>query len=81
MTNKHIEQGYHEAEQREENFLGAVIMLAIVFLITTLIFISLFINELKNSKELIRQLDKCKDVQSELRANNECLTNANLMKK
>lgn len=79
--NKHIELGYHEAEQKEENFLGAILMLAIVLGISTIIFLSLFINELKNSKELLRQLDKCKDVQSELRANNECLTNANLMKK
>ena len=44
MKNKHIEQGYHEAEQREENFLGAILMLAVIFLITTLIFISLFMN-------------------------------------
>ena len=54
MKNKHIEQGYHEAEQREENFLEtilmlaviflAILMLAVIFLITTLIFISLFMN-------------------------------------
>ena len=80
MTNKHIEQGYHEAEQREENFLGAILMLAIVFLVTTLIFISLFMNEVNHGHELSRQLEKCKDIQAEMRADNECLTNANLMK-
>ena len=79
-TNKHIEYGYHEAEQSNQNCTRALCMLVVVFFLTTLIFCSLFINELHKGKEYARQLNDCQNVKASLEGTINELTYNNLNK-
>jgi hypothetical protein len=79
MTQKEIiEDGFNHAAQNDQNLIGWL-FLAICFLfLTTFLFICLWFYQGNKIKGLEYQLNQCKDVEAVYKANNECLTNANL---
>lgn len=82
MTQKEIiEDGFNHAAQNDQNLIGWMFLSICFLFLTTILFISMWYYRGIKVNGLEYQLNQCKEVQAVYEANNQCLTNANLMAK